>query len=191
MSEKMIYIIFIVSITFHEIGHIIMSKILKVKIDKPRFNFFGYSSKINNDKFLYKAIVLVSGPIINFIISVIVCNLKIDYELKITFFYMNLFLGIVNLFPILPLDGGNILKILFEQRLGFEKSTRICLMLSKIILVILSLIYCFTIFVIKNIWIFFSLIYLWIIYIEEEKRFELYTKIRRHYEKMLAIKEKL
>ena len=187
----MIYIIFIISITFHEIGHIVMSKILKVKIDKPRFNFFGYSSKMNNDKFLYKVIVLLSGPIINFIFSGIVYNLKIDYNLRMAIFYMNLFLGIVNLFPILPLDGGNILKIIFEQSLGFEKSTRICLMISKIILVMLSLIYCFAIFVIKNIWIFFSLIYLWIIYIEEEKRFALYTKIRRHYEKMLAMKEKL
>ena len=187
----MVYIIFAVSITFHEIGHVIISRILKVKIDKPRFNFWGYSSKMNNDKFLYKILVLLSGPAINFIISIIICKFKINHNLKIIIFYMNLFLGTINLFPILPLDGGNILKMILEQKLGFERSTKICLFFSKVILIIISLIYCFAIFIVKNVWIFLSLVYLWIIYIKEEEKFELYIKIKRRYEKMLAIRKKL
>ena len=187
----MIYIIFIISITFHEFGHIIMSKLLKVKIDKPKFNFFGYSSKINNNKFLYKILIFLAGPFCNFIFAIIVYISKIKYDTKLMFFYMNLILGFVNLFPILPLDGGNILNLILEQKLGFEKSTKICLILSKIILIIISLIYCFAIFILKNIWIFFSIIYLWIVYIKEERKFALYIKIKLHCEKMLAMRRKV
>ena len=181
----MIYIIFVISITFHEIGHVVMSKALKVQIDKPKFNFWGYSSKINNDRFSYKILVLIFGPLANFLVATIICYVNIDYDLKILIFYMNLFLGIINLFPILPLDGGNILKLILEQKLGFEKSTRVCLILSKILLIIITLLYSLTIFFIKNIWIFVSLIYLWFIYIKEENKFELYMKIKQHYKKCI------
>lgn len=96
-------------------------------------------------------------------------------------FYTNLLLGIINLLPILPLDGGNILNCILEKKVGFYISGKISLFVSKIVLIIISLIYCFAIFYLKNFWIFCGIIYLWILFFKEEKNFALYLKILDKY----------
>lgn len=181
----MIYIIFFISITIHEIGHILMSKALKVKIGKPRYNFIGYSSKINNGNKLSKLLVYLSGPVSNFIFAIIFYFAKMEFKIKVQFFYTNIFLGIANLLPVLPLDGGNIVELMLEKKFKFDKSMKIALCVSKIVLILITLICCFTILIIKNIWIFVSLIYLWIIYINEDEKFDLYMKIKIRAKKCL------
>ena len=105
---------------------------------------------------------------------------------------MNLFLCVVNLLPILPLDGGNILNcILLEENLSFKTSTSISLLISKIVLIFLSLIYCFAIFYLKNVWIFLGIIYLWILFFKEERKFDNYLKILNKAKLIDANNEKL
>ena len=177
----MIYIVFFISITAHEIGHLVTSKIFNIRIGKPRLGIFGYSIKelkpINFNKPIHKILVFLSGPIFNLFLAIFFYKIEVPYKLKFYMFYTNLFLCIINLLPILPLDGANILKCLLEKRFEYKISSEIVLLISKIILILLSLIYCFAIFYLKNVWIFCIIIYLWILYFKEEKKFELYLKI--------------
>ena len=76
------------------------------------------------------------------------------------------------------LAGEDVGKVFTKEAKKIDKiSNEIALLISKIILILLSLIYCFAIFYLKNVWIFCIIIYLWILYFKEEKKFELYLKI--------------
>ena len=151
-----------------------------LKYGKPRIEIFGYSiknSNFNYIKTLHKILVYLAGPIFNFGLAIIFYKLEICYELSFYMFYTNLLIGIVNLLPILPLDGGNILNCILEKKFGITISGRISLLIGKSVLIFISLIYCFAIFYLKNIWIFCGIIYLWILFLKEESDFELYLKI--------------
>lgn len=110
------YTAFYFFITLHEIGHILMTKILKEKINKIKFLYIGINANIKNFIFLKKQkkfLILISGPIINLIMYFIFKSINlIDYQIY------NLALLFFNLLPIYPLDGGQILE-LFVEDCGF------------------------------------------------------------------------
>lgn len=85
----------------HEIGH--LTALLALKI-KPKFiclNFFGIGLKYQNNLSERKEfIVIFFGPLVNLILFLI---LKDD---------SNLILFLINSIPVLPLDGGRMLKII-------------------------------------------------------------------------------
>ena len=62
---------------------------------------------------------------------------------------------------------------------GVDKSNILVMIISKTVLVIFTLIYSVLILKVKSIMILFLLMYLWYLYIIEEKKFYLYEKTRR------------
>lgn len=182
------YFIFLFSISFHELGHLIFGHFFKINIKNIKFGIFGFKAFGKNSKNKYKIFVYLAGPLFNFILFFI-CLKILKYNFKHFYIYLkinklvlytaytNLVLGFLNLLPVLPLDGGNILKIILSKKLDLTKSTKITLIIGKAFLVFLTALYCIFIFYIKNIWIFCALIYLWIIFFKEEKNFLLSSKI--------------
>ena len=100
-------------------------------------------------------------------------------EFKDIIVQTNYAIGIFNLIPILPLDGGKILKEILRLCVGVDKSNILVMIISKTVLVIFTLIYSVLILKVKSIMILFLLMYLWYLYIIEEKKFYLYEKTRR------------
>lgn len=169
-----IYFIFLISILLHEMAHMIVGVCLGLKIKKIMFNplgvcleFIGYRE---NKKTIKKIIINLSGPLFNFIFAIIISHLNIEYKLKIDLFYTNLLLGIFNLLPIIPLDGGKILKEILSIKFGYKNANIYSMNISKILLIFISLSYSILIFKIKNVFLFFIIIYLWYLQIIEEKK---------------------
>ena len=169
-----IYFIFFISILLHEMAHMIVGVCLGLKIKKIMFNplgvcleFIGYRE---NKKTIKKIIINLSGPLFNFIFAIIISHLNIEYKLKIDLFYTNLLLGIFNLLPIIPLDGGKILKEILSIKFGYKNANIYSMNISKILLIFISLSYSILIFKIKNVFLFFIIIYLWYLQIIEEKK---------------------
>lgn len=169
-----IYFIFFISILLHEMVHMIVGVCLGLKIKKITFNplgvcleFIGYRK---NKKTIKKIIINLSGPLFNFIFAIIISYLNIEYKLKIDLFYTNLLLGIFNLLPIIPLDGGKILKEILSIKFGYKNANIYSMNISKILLIFISLSYSILIFKIKNVFLFFIIIYLWYLQIIEEKK---------------------
>ena len=169
-----IYFIFLISILLHEIAHMIVGVCLGLKIKKIMFNplgmcleFIGYRE---NKKTIKKIIINLSGPLFNFIFAIIISHLNIEYKLKIDLFYTNLLLGIFNLLPIIPLDGGKVLKEILSIKFGYKNANIYSMNISKILLIFISLSYSILIFKIKNIFLFFIIVYLWYLQIIEEKK---------------------
>lgn len=179
----MVYIIFIISICIHELGHIVVSKLINVSLGKCKFGIMGFSisqTNLVNIKNYKKIIIFISGPIFNFLCAFLFVFFKNRFQNEII--YTNLIIGIVNMFPIIPLDGGNSLICILRYKFTMKKAIKTTTLIGKICLVLLTLIYSLAILVVKNIWIMMFLLYMWKIFLKEEKNFEILFKIQNNYD---------
>ena len=186
----MIYFIFLMSIIFHEFGHLCLAKILNVKIKKVKFKIIGFSAEFENgieDKNIKKIFVLLIGPIINFVIGMVVLIYIKSHIYRNEIIYTNFILFIFNILPINPLDGGRILFYILNLRYDLEDSFGIVNKISKIFLILISFTYAIIIFLIRNVEIFFFIIYLWYLNIKEEEKISWYIKINKNIRKHLNL----
>lgn len=182
-----LYAIFFISIVLHELAHAVLGVCLGLKIKKIRVNPLGinleFMSFREKNRLRKKIAIYLIGPICNFLIAGLFykidsfMNYNLSYNLKLNIIYTNLILGIFNLLPILPLDGGKIFKECFNYFFGYKKSNIIVLNISKVLLIMFSLVYSILIFKVKNIFIFCVIIYLWYLYYLEEKKLTTIIKV--------------
>lgn len=124
----------------HECGHLLFLLIFRVKPYRIDISFFGFGLKYKNHLSIRQEfIVLISGPLVNLILFFL---LKSE---------INLFLFIINIMPVFPLDGGRIIKLIFP------KAFRIINYVFLALLLILSL---YLLFEYKLISLFLIIIYL-------------------------------
>lgn len=169
-----LYLIFLICILLHELAHMIIGIVLGLKPKKMTINPLGinleFMSFKDKNKILKKILIFLAGPLFNFVLAFLGYFFNIENDLKIDIVYTNLMLGIFNLLPIVPLDGGKIIKEILNKKIGFKKSSIWLLNISKFILIIFSLVYSILIFKIKNVFIFCVIVYLWYLYYLEEKK---------------------
>lgn len=148
--------------------------------------FYSYKGK-GIRKSIKKIITYMAGPISNFIIAIICYYINIDIALKTKLVYTNILIGIFNLIPIIPLDGGKIFKEILKNLVGNKNANIFMSVSTKIVLIILSVAYSIMIFKVKNISIFMLIIYLWYLYYLENKKLNLmlraYSIIEKENEK--------
>lgn len=182
------YLIFLLFIIIHEIAHLIVGILLGGVPSRMIISMLGVSIEFysyGKNKTLHRIVFFLIGPFINFIIGYFANKFIMQTEIKKIIVYTNYAIALFNLVPILPLDGGKILKEILKLFLGFEKANTIMIIISKCFLVILSLIYSALIIKIKNIMILFLIIYLWYLYIIEEKKYYLYVKTKKAIENII------
>lgn len=175
------YFVFLLFILIHELAHLFVGILIGGRPQKMIISIFGISIDFysyGKNKTISKLIFFLIGPLTNIFIGYVCCRYMKDSYIKELIVYTNFALGIFNLFPILPLDGGKILKEVFKVICGFEKSNEIMIFISKAFLMIVSFIYGILIIKIKNIMILFLLLYLWYLYSIEEKKYILYLKTK-------------
>ena len=126
---------FIASI--HELSHIVVAKIFRLKVNKIEVYPFGLSANIdslNKIHSLKSIIVLLAGPLSYFLSKIlIILSLKIDiisynsYQLANE---INLLILLFNLLPIWPLDGSKILFYLLSFFFSLKKCYYFVIILS-------------------------------------------------------------
>jgi len=124
-----------------------------------------------------KILIAIAGPLINLIICIIALILHINAETKQLIIYSNILIAIFNLIPLYPLDGGRILKGIIRLRYQEIESDKIVNKISNILIILLTLISSIGILYLKNLAILFILMYLWIIVINENKKYRIKVKV--------------
>ena len=173
------YIIFIAFILLHEIAHLIVGMLIGGIPKKLGITPFGASLEFytyGKNNLLCRVFFFLIGPLTNLIIAIIFIFLENLNFYRQEIILTNIAICVFNLIPIIPLDGGKILKEILKFFVGSEKSNKYIMIISKLILIIISFIYAILIVKVKNIMILFLLIYLWYLYIIEEKKILLYEK---------------
>lgn len=106
--------IMLISALIHETGHIIVIRILGIKIKALELGLFGGTLFLDNKFTSYKSdlFVALSGSLLNLVFSLILFFLlreRFSYYLFF-FFLSNLFYALFNLLPVSNLDGGEALR---------------------------------------------------------------------------------
>ena len=171
----------------HECGHLLAGLLLKLKPKKLEINPFGlaiifeeFGSK--NKEFEWeKIIIAMAGPLTNLIIMLVVMftNLPIENIQKEIIIYANILIIAFNLLPIYPLDGGRIVKGILYLFKGREVAYSASNTIANIGAIMLTFAGSIAIYYFKNIAILLMLVYLWVLVIKENKKYNLKEKVSK------------
>lgn len=141
-------------VLIHEVVHILVSKFYHIKLNKLKLHITGVSVSSNNIDDLKdneKVILYLSAPLFNLMCSIIFFGISRYYNfnwVKICI-TINLALGIFNLLPSYPLDGGRILEIVINKKVIYKKAREIVVKVSFVIAAILMSLFILTIYIHK------------------------------------------
>ena len=184
-KQVKLYATIMILCIIHEIGHVLMGIILGLKVDKIEIMPLGLSVsfKINADDYnkkirkgnilqLKKIAIALAGPLTNLIMLLIVLYTNINLKIVSNeiLAYANILIMLFNLLPIYPLDGGQILKAILQILEGSIKSKIYIRKISKAVIILITMLASVGIMYLKNIGVFFIIIYLWIVVIKENRK---------------------
>ncbi len=130
-----IFIIISFLVIVHELGHFIIAKGLGVDVEKIIIYPLGGISKFKmalNISLFKEFLILISGPIFQFIAYFILVFIMPDYYEVITLYHYSIL--VFNLLPVYPLDGGKLFNLFFSLKLSFKNSLYLEFFISYIII---------------------------------------------------------
>lgn len=176
----------------HELGHLLCGIILDFEVEnfeimplgfsvefKP--NVKDYNKKIMKSNILTvkKLCINLAGPMANFIIIIV----SYLFKLQDIIIFSNLIILIINMIPIYPLDGGRVLKNVLKLLFGNQKALKCTNTISNVAVIMLTIISSIGIYYYKNIAILFAIIFVWLLILKENKKFNTYNKIYKAIDK--------
>lgn len=129
-------------IIFHEAAHMFVATLCGKEIETFNIGLFGvnivfkklhYNLEENNlsKKYLIRDLfIFLAGPLSNLVLAIIFKNIKVVYDI-------NIFLCILNLIPVYPLDGYNIFKNILLLKLDERNTDKIINIISYIVFLVL------------------------------------------------------
>ena len=195
-SQIDMYILLMIFACIHELAHLCTGIILGFKPEELKITPIGlqvsfkikceeYNQRIINGNSLgiKKTVIASAGPIINFLIVVLciifgkLVILNPQNSLILNIIYANFLIGIFNLLPIYPLDGGRIVNEILHIFIGLKESYQYTHIISKVTVIVLTMISSVVILYLQNIAIIIILAYLWIIVIRENRKYQMRKEI--------------
>lgn len=181
-----IYSLTMIFALLHELGHLLCGVALGFKVKCLKITPLGFSVefytnieeynikiKKSNLVILKKLMVDFAGPMVNIVFIII----SFTFKLANNIIYSNIIILIVNLIPIYPLDGGRILKNVLKFFFKNKKAERYVNVISNIFVILISFIFSVAIYYYKNISILFAIIFIWVLILRENKRYNTYNNI--------------
>lgn len=176
----------------HELGHLLAGVALGFRPKSLRINPLGlsisfwikaedYNKRIykGNLLALKKLLIAMAGPMVNFMLVLLFSTTDFCSTNQELLIYSNVLIGLFNLIPIYPLDGGRILKNILYICTGLEDTYSYINLISYISIVILTMFSSIMVFYLQNIAVLLIIGYLWYLVIAENR---LYRQRMRIYE---------
>lgn len=135
VSGLVLTVILFGSVLLHELGHALMARHLGVHIAGIELHFFGGAAKMSdapktaNDE----VAIAAAGPAVSFALGgagLVLASLTGLWILSL-FGWVNLILGVFNMLPALPMDGGRILRALLTRKYSFIRATEISVTIAR------------------------------------------------------------
>lgn len=187
-----IYAMLMIFALLHECGHLIAGLIMGFKPEKINVMPIGlaisfkipienYNKKIEKSNILSikKIIIALAGPIINILIALVVIFMSFGFTdvQRLNIIYANVIICIFNLLPIYPLDGGRILKQFIKIKKGVIDSLQYTYIIQNVLMIILTFTASIAIYYLENISILLIIMYLWILVLNENKKYSVRKRI--------------
>ncbi len=135
-----------ISIFIHEVGHALMAKRMRLPLERIHLFLFGGMAELRRRPVMPRQELAISlaGPVASILFAF--ASLAAARSLPVGFdeiylilqyvFYMNLLLGVFNLLPVFPLDGGRALRaLLWRKHVLFFKASEQTLKVSVVVII--------------------------------------------------------
>lgn len=141
-------LIFVVVILIHELAHCYVSTYYDIGISEIKFFIFGGVARFQEhieENSKQEIIIASAGPITNFVLIFITLlimdkfHIEKGYMIQL-FLIANMVVGLFNLIPVLPLDGGRIARGILGNYLGIKRATYMVVRLGYCICILLFVI---------------------------------------------------
>lgn len=129
---------FLSCLIFHEIGHIVMIKITKNKIERINLTCIGFFIDIKPKRQHWiKSVLIYSGGLLN----TLILHLFLISNKNNIIYNFNSFILLINILPIVPLDGYNIIYTLLTLVYEDEYLNDVFLLIGALIITFLIIFY--------------------------------------------------
>lgn len=129
-------------VLIHEGAHLLTARLLKLRILEIELLPFGGVARLDEELALYpwkEILVAIMGPLVSLLLgSLFFYILPERGEYSLFLARTNLTLGLFNLTPALPLDGGRIFRSFLTMWLGLYRGTKRALYLAKVLALIMG-----------------------------------------------------
>ena len=136
------------SVVAHELGHALVARRLGVRTKEIELGFLGGAAKIIDMPRSPRDEIAIAaaGPAVSFALAVssYVLAAAFDSNALSWVALINLGIGIFNLLPALPMDGGRILRALLSLRMGYVPATRVSVKVARGLALVLGAVGLFT-----------------------------------------------
>lgn len=130
------YYICFLFIAFHEFAHVFAAAVFGYSLREIHIRISGLTARLENSIIGLKAVlVYLAGPLSNILLAMLFPNIEIIFEINVA-------LAFINLVPIKPLDGYNILFAILGRNIskkGKRNILNIVSIIAEIILWFLSI----------------------------------------------------
>lgn len=150
-----------VSITLHELGHSLTARAFGYSTRDITLSLLGGCASLTAlpRKAWQEFLTAIAGPAVSFVLGtlayILLFGTSIESEwlcsILFTVYVMNFMLGLFNLLPALPMDGGRMFRSALSVFLGRLRATEIAMYVGRAVAVALVLL---PVFGIQHIWIF-------------------------------------
>ncbi len=121
------------ALAVHEAGHVVAARMMNMRVGRIELAPYGGTAHIDGAFELLPSrelIIAAAGPAVSIAVSLITLGIAqvfpMDETLTKAFVQSGFAIGLFNLLPGLPLDGGRMLRALLAKRLGIRRATVIC-----------------------------------------------------------------
>lgn len=159
----LVIVLLFVCVTLHEFGHALVAKHFKVNVPHITLLPIGGVASLERmpDKPLHEFLIAIAGPLVNFVLAALLffptlwvggfAGLTTAQQLMtrmqepalssllLYLLITNIGLGVFNLLPAFPMDGGRVLRALLAFGISYVQATRIAVAVGRLMAALFAL----------------------------------------------------
>ena len=146
------FILFCLVVLSHEFGHYYMAKKLGYKLSSFFIAPYGVCLNYKESTFEQKDEILIAfaGPFVNFVISILCVSLwwifPVIYNFTQEIVFQSIMLGLFNLLPCYPLDGGRVFVGILSKFYPRQKAIKVTMFINIFVALILFILFFISLF---------------------------------------------
>lgn len=126
----------VASVLLHELGHALAARHYGIGTDNITLYPFGGIASITGHprSARQEFVIAIAGPAVNFGLFLAMALLwgGLGWTVLLTGAAINLIMGVFNLIPAYPMDGGRVLRAALSKRVGWYRATDLAMKVGKV-----------------------------------------------------------